>query len=98
MQSLSFFPKSEVAYSGSALDINNIGMDAEWVASFKRIEKSNRVFSAMKKSEETANLEEMNALLNPRVGYQIDEVREELSAMKRIEGKMDELFHSPVLS
>lgn len=91
MQSISFFPKSEVAYSGSALDINNIGMDAEWVASFKRIEKSNRVFSAMKKSDETANLEEMNALLNPRVGYQIDEVREELSAMKRIEGQMNAL-------
>lgn len=91
MQSITFFPFSEVAYSGSAMDINNIGMNAEWIASFKKVEKHNRVFSAMKKNEETADLEVMNTLLNPRVGYQIDEVREELSAMKRIEGKMSEL-------
>lgn len=91
MQTLSFFPKSEVAYSGSALDINNIGMQAEFVATFKRIEKRNTVFSAMKKDEETANLEELNALLNPRVGYQIDEVREELRAMKVAETKMEKL-------
>ena len=91
MQSLTFFPKSMVAYSGSALDINNIGLQSEFVASFKQVEKHTFVYSAMKKSEETANLDELNALLNPRVGYQIDEVREELSAMKRIETKIGEL-------
>ena len=45
----------------------------------------------MKKDEETANLNAMNALLNPRIGYQIDEVREEFRAMKTIEAKMGEL-------
>jgi hypothetical protein len=85
--SLTFFPKSKVAFSGSALDIDNLGYDNEFVASFETFEVVPKVFSA-KKDE---NLEAYQAALNPRIGYRIEEVREELSAMKRIQKKIDKV-------
>ncbi len=92
MQSITFFPKSEVAYSGSALDIDNIGMRSEFIASFKRVEKTPKFYSALlENGKETANVDKFNADLHSRVRYEIDEVRDELRAIKEVEVKMDEL-------
>ena len=76
MHSLTFFPKSQAAYSGSVLDIDNLGYDSQFVASFEAYEAPTpKVFSAMKRTEETANLQVMQASLNPTMGYKIEEVR-----------------------
>lgn len=87
-QSLTFFPKSKVAYSGSALDIDNIGMEHEFVASF---ESFDRPLPKVRSSDPKEDLSQYQASLRPAQGYRIDEVKEELSAMKRIQVKMDKL-------
>ncbi len=90
MHSLTFFPKSKVAYSGSALNIDDLGYDTQYVATFESFDRAlPRVFSASK--DEKESIEMMQASLRPAKGYKISEVREELSAMKRIQDKMDKV-------
>jgi len=89
-QSIIVLPKTGAIYSGSPDEEFGLelGFENEYLASIERYETSNPAISLTHKSFSGAKgkteIEELSASLQPKYGYKITEVSDELSAAKRL--------------